>query len=324
MTRKTLIDFATGTWPIVTGCSKDGNKGCDNCYAAFQAATRLKHLPHYVGLAGFDKNGNAQWTGKVRCNEDVLLEPLHTRKPQRYFVAPRGDLFHTQVPDEFLDKAFAVMALCPQHKFMIFTKRAKRRRDYLLSRLGMGKAQICRAINEIPAKLGNRHGALSMPLPNVWQITSVWDQESANRLIPPTIETPAAVRGVSIAPMLGPVDLKRVMTEDCYELNSLTGDRYDLEIFGPRLHWVIVEGESGKNARPMHPDWVRSIRDQCDDAGVPFYFKQWGEFSPYVDVADLKTHRIAKKEIGDGKMRRVGKAKAGHLLDGVEHLEVPT
>ncbi|MBF0270300.1 MAG: phage Gp37/Gp68 family protein [Alphaproteobacteria bacterium] len=366
MTRKTMIDFATATLPVVTGCSRDGNKGCDNCYAAFQAATRLKHLPHYVGLAGFDKNGIAQWTGKVRCNADVPEEPLRTKKPQRYFIAPRGDLFHAQVPDDFLDKVFAVMALCPQHTFLIFTKRAERRRDYLLSRNGMGNAQLCLAINEIPANLGNRHGALSMPLPNVWQITSVWDQESANRLIPPTLETPAAVRGVSLAPMLGPVDLRD---------------------FIRNINWVIVEGESGKAARPMHPDWVRSIRDQCAAAGVPFYFKQWGEWLPtsgidvychgpdrkrkyptsdglcwlrdgriiYRDysveeharrVASGKAHNSAAviidkdafndtarvleddereldNPLGLEWMYRVGKAKAGRLLDGAEHLEMP-
>jgi protein gp37 len=328
MTRKTAISYADASWPVVTGCSKVG-EGCRNCYAAFQAAGRLRHHPHYVGLAGFDSKGVAQWTGKVRCNEDALEEPMKRKKPTTYFVAPRGDLFHEQVPDDFLDKVFDVMGRCPQHRFLVFTKRSERRLEYIVN--------------------AHRHIDLeeySWPLPNVWQITSVWDQESANRLIPPTLYTPAALRGVSIEPLLGPIDLARLterITEadgTCVQhIDALNGTLSDDEngvIDGafepgkePRLDWVIVGGESGKNARPMHPDWARSLRDQCAEAGVPFYFKQWGEFFPGEclhdkrDFPDREGVPFCVLQTGNQVMYRVGKAKAGHLLDGKEYLGVP-
>lgn len=334
MTRATKIDFATGTLPVVTGCSKDGNAGCKNCYAAFQVAGRLRHLPSYEGLAFFDKNGDAQWTGKVRCNEFVLTEPLRTKRPQRYFVAPRGDLFHSQVPDEFLDKFFAVASLSPQHIFMIFTKRAERRRDYLSDNKLPGR--IAKAALSVGRNLPSNHPGWKLkwapwikvgdeihprwPLPNVWQITSVWDQESANRLIPPTLETPAAVRGVSIAPMLWPVDLENIEVDGGI-FHTLSGTiSVDGRGRAPcnKLDWIIVEGESGKNARPMHPDWVRGIRDQCAAASVPLYFKQWGEYGPNW-LNDDAGNKIAESEWMD----RMGKKKAGCRLDGIKHLEFP-
>lgn len=310
------------SWNPIVGCSI-ATPGCTNCYAQ-RTAWRLANnpaTPHYAGTVELVK-GKPIWTGKVaRAPDRVMTEPLRRRKPTTYFVNSMGDLFHEDVPDEWIDQISAVMALTPQHTYQILTKRADRQRDYCQSRNGMGDARLCRAINEIPAQLGNRKGALSMPLPNVWRGVSAERQREWDERKEHLRQTPAAVRFASFEPLLGPIDG-----------------------IPDWLDWVIAGGESGPGARPMHPDWARGIRDQCQAAGVPFFFKQWGEWAPgecavanptrteetatwWNDRWDFGriTLRESEELHGDDApdLYRFGKARTHRTLDGRTWDEMP-
>lgn len=224
---------------------------------------------------------------------DTIDFTKHQVRRRRIFVCAHGDLFHEGVPDEWIDRAFAVMALAPQHTFQVLTKRAERMREYLSARNGMGNAALCAAINNIPYGLGVWHGALEMPLPNVWLGVSAEDQTRTDERIPHLLATPAAVRFVSLEPLLGEIDLRRVSVRRYGLLDALTPG-YFTDGRPPRLglDWVIAGGESGPSARPMHPDWVRSLRDQCTAAAVPFFFKQWGS-GP--QVTTIRSNAVALK-----------------------------
>jgi protein gp37 len=316
MSDGTKIEWTDATVNAVNGCSVL-SPGCTNCYAMRLAGTRMKHHPSRAGLTRASKAGPV-WTGEVRFNEAALLQPLKWRRPRRIFWNAHGDLFHENVSDQWIDRCFAVMALTPQHQHQVLTKRAERMRAYLEVRpqaRWAAHAVLLRDAGKIPA------GAMFQirdPLPNVWLGVSVEDQARADERIPHLLATPAAVRFLSCEPLLGPVDLRKV---SCWEypkaevLNALSGRLEGM--FGgfcatclPRLDWVIVGGESGPGARPMQPDWARSLRDQCAAAGVPFFFKQWGEFAPTSDC-------------NGPYMMHVGKRAAGRLLDGVTHDGMP-
>jgi len=309
---KSSIEWTEHTWNPIVGCSIV-SPGCTNCYAMKMAA-RIESMGNQPRYAGTTRkvNGNAVWTGKLAlAPESTLLQPLKRRAPTTYFVNSMGDLFHEDCPDEWIDRVFAVMALAPQHTFQVLTKRAKRMRSYLSARKGMGNAQICDAINHIPAPLGNRHGALEMPLPNVWLGVSTERQQEADERIPHLLATPAAVRFISAEPLLGPINLSQHLEgheEHGVDMTREVGSRVGACIgWTPGLDWVIVGGESGHGARPMDPEWALSIRDQCDQAGVPFFFKQWGSHVPETR----------------GRYRKVPKSVAGRLLDGIEHNGMP-
>lgn len=157
------------------------------------------------------------------------------------------------------------------------------------------------------------------PVSNIWLGVTAENQQTADERIPYLLETPAAVRFISVEPMLGPVDLIRAM-DVAIEVDG----EIETPAAGPMnnwLNWVICGGESGPNARPMHPDWVRGLRDQCKEARVPFFFKQWGEWGnePYRRGMEIYPSVTMDKEI----LFRCGKKKAGRLLDGVEYLELP-
>ncbi len=200
-----------------------------------------------------------------------------------------SDLFHPGVKDEWLMKIFTVMAQAPHHKFQVLTKRPERMRDVL------GNAEVAKYFM----------GAFgSWPLPNVWWGASIEDQDSANHRLPILAECIAAIRIVSYEPALGPVDF----------VEAVGGIAINVAAFD----WIICGGESGSGARPMHPDWARSTRDICQGAGVPFFFKQWGEFLPAIQDGKNKT----SLNCGD-KPIRLGKKAAGAVLDGVEWKEFP-
>lgn len=331
MGSKTKIEWTAGTdgspgasWNPIRARGADGkigwhcvhaSDGCRFCYAERINSRLGTRLPY-----------QAQTVVETYLDEKMLLAPLHWRKPRKIFVGSMTDLFGDWVTDDMLDRIHAVMALAPQHKFLLLTKRAERMRDYLTARNGMGDARLCRAINAIPAELGNRHGALEMPLPWAWVGVSVEDQRRADERIPLLLATPAAVRWVSYEPALGPVDfcgdalgITAVTTMPLDRAGNPVGWRsFRYEKAGePRLDWVVCGYESGPGARPGHPDWARSIRDQCGAASVPFFFKQWGEFAPvgYPDgLADRQEEHL---------WIRVGKRAAGRLLDGREWNEYP-
>ena len=363
---KTGIEWTDATWnpirarEVATG--KIGShcehvsEACRFCYAERFNLTRFgTHRPYTPDEIN---SGRVE----VYLDEKVLLQPLRWSRARRIFPCSMTDLFGRFVKDEWLDKIFAVMALCPQHTFQPLTKRPERMQQYLTSRNGMGNAQLCQAINWIPRSLGNRHGALEMPLPNVWLGTTVEDQAAADQRIPLLLNTPAAKRFISAEPLLGSLNLTDI---ECRQgdatMNALTSPTWADEIaqwsgtsedwkdefldwFGllemPSsgnmyrvLDWVICGGESGPEARPMHPDWARALRDQCAAAGVPFFFKQWGEWAPDsiagpmlkwhkdLDISSEEQHGWAYDEATDSW--RIGKKRVGSLLDGIEHKAFP-
>src|SRR6185436_13658476 len=278
------IEWTEATWNPTRGCSLV-SPGCTNCYAMKQAhrfsgnsrttkAGKRTGPQAYTGLTRLTSNGPV-WTGDVRLAEEMLELPLRWKKPRRIFVNSMSDLFHEKLTYEQIDRVFAVMALCPQHTFQVLTKRAERMQSYLSRLSPRGDSRICQAINDIPASLGNRRGCLELPLPNVWLGISVEDQKTADERIPFLVKSPAAIRWVSYEPALGPVDFEHIgpMLE---KLNRLKPheEAVDHGIYERRrgLDWIVVGGESGPSARPMHPEWARSARDQCVAAGVKFFF----------------------------------------------------
>lgn len=367
----THIQWTDATWNIVTGCTLV-DEGCRNCYAAGLAATRLKNHPSREGLARLNAAGEAKFTGEVRFNEQWLTQPLLWTRARNIFVCAHGDLFHENVPDDWLDRLFAVMALCPQHTFQVLTKRPERARAYLAHAERRFKELACDMVCDedwpvvlsIPPKMvpppnmvpkGYRVVDLTLwPLPNVWLGTSVSDQVSADKRIPELLACPADVRFISAEPVLGPLDLRHWVGSQPYIQGASTHhcrDGYERQDIGggiiDGIDWVIVGGESGPGARPMHPDWARSLRDQCQAAGVPFFFKQWGEWAPrYVagvpetdppsgatpraqwhDACGLIFDTLAKPDpltfFSEGTVYRTGKVLAGRTLDGREWNEMP-
>jgi protein gp37 len=345
---KSKIEWTENTWNPITGCSIV-SPGCTNCYA-MRDAWRKHHnpkLPHYRGLTK-KVNGHPVWTGTVRpAPEHILRKPLRTRKPTLWFVNSMSDLFHEDVPDEWIDWVFAVMTLCPQHTFQVLTKRAKRMREYMnmpgVVRRIYGLAcdivtadeadvvLIAPSIDPSLAPPGPRVYLDRWPLPNVWLGVSAERQQEADERIPHLLQTPAAVRFVSAEPLLGPLSLRRIKTNGgWYDAVEGWRDVTQSPVPESTLDWVIVGGESGPGARPMHPDWARGIRDQCAAAGVAFFFKQWGAWSPGRQTPSLDDAKLSgipcriieSNGCGVGTFR-VGKKPAGRLLDGVEHNAMP-
>lgn len=356
MADKTKIEWAANadgtpgaTWnplrarDIITGkvgtFCVHASEGCRNCYAeTFQGrslpnngiglpytAPNLKRVEHYL-------------------DEKMLTLPLRKTKPTTFFLSSMTDVFGEWVDYAIIDQLFAVMAASPKHTFIVLTKRAKRMRDYMRDvrpgyLFGLAEKIAGRRIWHDAQAAGDAR--VDWPAPNIVLVVSTEDQDTANERIPYLLATPAAMRGVSIEPQIGPIDLRRIELPKEYNITVSTPGLIDA--INPtsdarfyeapaKLDWVIVGGESGRNARPLHPDWATSLRDQCAEADVPFFFKQWGEWTP--DPVDevpgntptimLESPRFDDKGISwDGCVWRVGKSKAGHLLAGVEYHERP-
>lgn len=322
MSDNTKIEWTDATWNPITGCSVL-SAGCTNCYSMRLAGGRLRHHPSRAGLTR-ESGGRQVWTGEVRFNEQWLNDPLRWRRPRRVFVCAHGDLFHENVPDEWIDRVFAVMALAPQHTFQVLTKRPERMRYYLAHADDEGGDFFERMVD----CGGDALDGMDWPLPHVWLGVSVEDQTTAAERIPILLDTPAALRWVSAEPLLGPVDVSRWLwgcSEPCIDCPKDEDCECDwklrrdlLERIAPgSIDWVVAGGESGPAARPSHPEWFRSLRDQCAEAGVPFLFKQWGEFAP--NWNNNKNGKIPDSEWMD----RMGKKIAGRTLDGVVHDAFP-
>lgn len=256
----TKIEWCNWVWNPVTGCSKVST-GCKNCYAEMMAKRFW---------------GSRKFTD-VQCHFDRLDQPLHWRKPRRIFVNSMGDLFHENVPFDFIGKVWQTMGIALQHIFIILTKSPQRILDFWeWTKMDLKET----GLNE----WHKGYDALS----NVWLGVSVEDQIDADNRIPLLLQSRAAIRFVSIEPMLGIINLLKYIDV---------------------IDWVILGGESGNKARPMHPDWVRYVRDQCVNVSVPFFFKQWGSWAP----DNLTTKTCKSNDFG---MYKVGKKNAGYLLDG--------
>lgn len=287
------------TWNPIRGCSRC-SPGCDACYAMRQAHRFSGAGKPFDGLTTI-RRGKVDWTGQVRFMPDTLATPLRWRKPQRVFVNSMSDLFHESLENEEILRVFAAMAVCPQHTFMILTKRAKRMhrwfQDVDLFRLG----EQMRAL-DLPANgRAYRREPDNWPLPNVWIGASTENQETAGERIPFLLQCPAAVSFVSYEPALEAVDFSLWMnsvqsfTEACeralgeISLHEMNGGvaRFKRERGAipedARLSWVIVGGESGNGARPFDPAWARSTVDLGRLTGTPVFCKQLGGhcFAPW-------------------------------------------
>ncbi len=398
---KTGIQWTDATWNPIVGCAIV-SPACTNCYAMAQAHRIQRMTPgsHYEGTTK-EVNGKPVWTGVLKqAPEHILTVPLRWKRPRRIFVNSMSDLFHESVPDEWIDCVFAIMALAPQHTFQVLTKRPKRMRAYcsnlraarrvaeLVCDLAIDhEADVILIAPEVDPALappGRRVFLETWPLPNIWLGVTAEDQTRADERIPDLLATPAAVRFVSIEPMLGPIDLDNIELNGDATMQALTPrseaehwrEEWAPEITGttleeaiegfldwgfsyppseqrPRgLDWVICGGESGPGARPMHPDWARSLGDQCGAAAVRFFFKQRGEWSwpedpmlPSFDernettpelpfdwrecdrgVICMRSDGTRTDGYGGGDeefLFRIGKKRAGRLLDGREYSEFP-
>lgn len=372
MSARSTIEWTDASWtPIRARNLKTGKvgwhcehatTGCEFCYSEGFNKRLGTGLPF--------KPGHRKDI-EIFLDDEMLLAPLRWKKPRMIFVCSMTDVFADFVSDEWIDKVFAVMALCPQHTFQVLTKRAGRMREYMTAKNLMARLAEAVVITEIAPYpdhviadrilwAGGTHascvpaGLKPWPLPNVWLGVSTERQQEADERIPLLLQTPAAVRFVSAEPLLGPLWLAGPMiVSGCDRIYPLRGmmehhPRGTLE--HPKLDWVICGGESGKNARPMHPGWARFLRTQCEIVGVPFFFKQWGHWSPthpdwpnctpYAVADDGTVYLASDLAYPDGprhgeavraghdkarltSMYPLGKKAAGRHLDGVLHEAMP-
>jgi protein gp37 len=308
-------------------------------------AWRLMHNPHlkadYAGTVKKLPNGKIVWTGQVNMLEKRLMEPCNVSRGTIWFVDSMSDLFHEKIPFSYIDKVFAVMAICPHHIFQVLTKRPERMLEYFNHKDKSWKNEGMQGDERIRFQCYHHFGKnitaenWQWPLPNVWLGVSVEDQKAADQRIPLLLQTPAAIRFLSCEPLIGQVDLIPPMG---YPIPG-TKD------YKPAIDWVICGGESGPDARPMHPDWARILRDQCQAAGIAFFFKQWGGWAPVDEVdpshdvlLDKKieylclnhagqTSKIANEVIAENEenciLYKFGKHTSGRKLDGREWNEYP-
>ena len=303
MSGKSKVVWCDKIWSLVRGCTSV-SKGCLLCWAPrmgyrILCADRARgRNSTFDGLVSIRQGGRPCWSGEVRCFPEELSKPLHWRKPSRIFVASMGDLFHPGVPNEFIASVFGVMAACPQHQFQVLTKRPKRMREwfewvtYEAPKLATTEPSLpwwcvlkcwqsatCYNHDFAISKSGRNLAGSHWPLSNVWLGVSIEDQATSDERIPELLATPAAVRFVSAEPLLSEIRLDDLVTvrrcgEDHRSSLECDVDAEDDKWRGACLDWVICGCESGSHARPMHPDWARSLRDQCVAAKVPFFFKQ--------------------------------------------------
>ena len=332
---KTKIAWTDRTWNPLCGCTH-ASRGCQSCYAERMAARlaamadadiRADRDPgrkkHYLGVIDPQTQ---KWNGNVALIEEALEDPFAWAKPCRVFVDSMADLFHEKVPFTFIDRVFAVMALCPQHTFQILTKRADRMLEYFRLRengfVGGAEVRVYEFVHQLHNRFGRMRGPLldagwtvtrtrddgefkdvnieyggELPLPNVWVGVSAEDQDAADWRVPLLLQVPAAVRFVSCEPLLGPVNLRRYLccpwcanekpkTDGCgttYHTIHGTDMPCPTKGRGQAVHnidQVIVGAETGPQRRLMNERDACSLRDQCRDAGVAFFFKQGSGLHP--------------------------------------------
>ena len=354
----TTISWTDKTWNPVRGCSKV-SPGCTHCYAERVAVRFSGPGQPYEGLADRERG---RWTGVVRMVPEHLADPLRWRKPVRVFVNSMSDLFHESLGNEQIAAVFGVMAAARRHTFQVLTKRAERMRDWfrwlsseLIDEHG-GTHDISDTLATYAAdELGDgsvgdqeewydrlvgliRDSAtfpsdVAWPLRNVWLGVSVEDQERADERIPLLLETPAAVRFLSCEPLLDAVDVKAFLARGshrvcpaCLFATNRTDDRCpnDGAALGPdiAIDWIIAGCESGPGARPCDVSWLRSLRDQCAGAGVPFFLKQATHHhgGAVVNGIAVLTHAV---QDGDGSRVKAGGVIELPYLDGVQHAAFP-
>ncbi len=308
------------TWNPTQGCAIK-SEGCRNCYAMRQARRFAGPGKPFDGLVNL-KTG--KWTGKARLAAHKLTEPLGWRQPSTVFVDSMSDLFYEKFTNEEIAAVFGVMAACPQHTFQILTKRPDRMRQWFtwiadqgpdidnydptaLACWDFAKAAIATTGAAIESSVWNsemmdRGHLIKWALANVWLGVSVENQDAADERIMELLRTPAAVRFLSCEPLLGPVDLAAASPND----RSLVCD----------LDWIIAGAESGPGARACGVSWLRSLRDQCREARIPFFLKQATQAGSEAVGGPLVT-------LGDGSKRKGGGVIELPYLDGVQHAAFP-
>lgn len=352
MSAGSSIEWTDATWSPVVGCSRV-SPGCDGCYAV--SMTRRLAAMGQEKYAGLVNPGKWHFNGVARLHTPDLDKPLRWRKPRRVFVNPMSDLFHEELSFEQIAAVLGVVAACPHLTFQVLTKRPEVAAEWYAWIASVRETEGSvghfaeRALG-LEGQESARHFAAvnaailrdDWPLPNLVLGTSVENQPTADLRIPEIFRCPAAVHFVSYEPALRPVDFthireRRFPTEPHIReswIDALAGKRYHyrradaLSTEGyyqndlPRLDWIIAGGESGPGARPPQAEWFRSVRDQCLEAGVPFFFKQWGKWAPYDQLpeetkrdldasgAQLYTDPAPIRPLG------LGKKRAGRELDG--------
>ena len=351
MAETSLIEWTDATWNPVTGCTKVG-PGCLNCYM-FRDWPRL----HGMGVKGYEGAPD-----QVALHPERLEQPRRWHTSKRVFTCSMGDLFHSAVPWEFIVQVFNTMAVTPQHTYQVLTKRPGRM-AYFAEHIWPNAGLEWEAVGPIScANCGEPYGAHNVNRKhfyvrgdwpgtawpsNVWAGTSIeqeWDgQRHLVRRLDLLARVPAEVRFVSYEPALGPVDFRKWLPGWCSSGTTFESprgtERYDID--GSPVYpidWIIAGGESGPDARPAHPDWFRSVRDQCQEAGVPFFFKQWGEWTDRYTISGSLPSGTSKwidpkgqfvdwqhddVPLGSTMVAKVGKKAAGALLDGREYRQFP-
>lgn len=338
MADHTKIEWCDATVSFWLGCTKVSD-GCANCYAEAMAKRGL-----WKGVEWGPGRPRVQTKNPVAQMLRLDRKAKRLGRRLKVFVNPAADPFDPDAPDAWRDQILAVSALCQDLDVILLTKRQALMREYIshpdtICRIGASQRSIDPTIT---AYQDVSQDAI-WPLSNVWLGVSVENQATADERIPHLLATPAAKRFVSMEPLLGPADLAFSLAGPrlAAKLAAMVGtsiphDHPDVAMRAA-LDWVIVGGESGPHARPMHPDWVRSLRDQCQAAGVPFFFKQWGEWHPCEMINDGACYPMyghgefdswkAPVFHHDSKQqwnwRRLGKKTAGRVLDGWEWNEVP-
>ncbi|ENH6339714.1 phage Gp37/Gp68 family protein [Burkholderia vietnamiensis] len=312
MSENSKIEWTDHTFNPFIGCTKV-SPGCDNCYAEHLMDTRLHKVAW--GLHGERvRTSAATWREPIRWNaRHAEFFVAHGRR-QRVFCASLADVFDNAVPDAWRADLFDLIWNTPHLDWLLLTKR-----------IGNAGPMIARAL-----ELAGRGVNTPWPWANVWLGATIVNQEEADRDIPKLLAVPARVRFLSMEPLLGPADISRHLDYceklDKHGISRRAGGQHIKCDEHCGISWVIVGGESGPGARPMHPDWARSLRDQCAAYGVPFLFKQWGEWidhdQPGVDM--LGTMDSPLHQWPDGRHSvRLGKRAAGRHLDGRTHDEFP-
>lgn len=318
MSENTNIEWTDSTFNPWMGCTKV-SPACDHCYAEVSTPSRTLGVTWGAGQER-RRTSPGNWELPLRWNAQANAFMAEHGRRQRVFCASLADVFDNEVDPAWRADLLRLILATPHLDWLLLTKR----------------------IGNVPKMINADQWE---HLGNVWLGATICNQEEADRDIPKLLAVPARVRFLSMEPLLGPVDLNG----HTYSLAPGLGEGIDWltgktsqfsDIYGghtspwldrgdydspedyeePRIHWVIVGGESGNDARPMHPDWARSLRDQCAAAGVPFLFKQWGEWAPGSNFPD---HIPSGTSSGEGhedqRLWKVGKKIAGRLLDGVQH-----
>lgn len=308
---KTKIDWCDQVLNPFVGCSKC-SPGCQSCYAEKFASMLANNRNFKIYKKYLDVvDGFGNWTGKISDLDLSCFDKL-PKKPSRVFVGSMTDLFHENVPYDYQMKVLDKIKEYPQHTFLLLTKRITRAQGQYI----------------------NWDYFYSFP-ENVWLGVTVCNQEEADKKIPVLLQIPAAKHFVSIEPMLGPVDISEyaVFCDACPRkgMAICVGKPGSGEDKCVGLDWVMAGGETGPNARPMSEKWVKSLRDQCLDTGMPFFFKSWGEWCSYQQLPENFDISKYLNDIPQGywddtlkeKVILVGKKRSGYLIDGVEYRQFP-